>query len=144
MFGASRFECDRRFIGMPPEPFRDIGHYFSWIFGPGTNMQFLVDARHGDYKKSGRIVVVDQDPPFLDFLAQPQARARLLKTGEELLLQPSLRHFEFLQFSHFLDCRIRFGLNEQMSEEAPARLLEALRTPDSAQEFFQYRGFLLH
>jgi hypothetical protein len=136
MFGSSRFDCDRRFISMPPEPFRDFGHYFSWFFGPGTNMQFLVDAPHGDYKKSGRIVVVDQDPPFLDFLSQPRSRARVLKTGEELWLRPSMQHFEFLQFSHFLDCRIRFGLKEGLGEEAPDSLMEALRTPGGMDAFF--------
>ena len=133
MFSTSRFACDRWLHGMPDVPFRDLGHYFSWMFGPGTNMQFLVDAARGDYKKSGRIIVVASDPPFLDFLAAQKANAVVLKTGEQLQIQPDMRHFEFLQFSHFLDARIRFGLREECSTE---EFLAALKRPEGVEELF--------
>ncbi len=112
MFATARFPCDRKLCRMPEAPFTGLKDYFRWMFGPGTRMQFLVPDRCADYKKSCDLTVIENDPPVLDFLRQPTARARNFYSREEITVVPRMQHFEFLQFSQFLDARIRYALKD--------------------------------
>ncbi len=106
---TSRFACDRWLHQMPERPFSGLGDYFRWMFGPGTNMQFVVGEDVKDYKKSGSMLVVEGDPPLLEYLRRERWLARPLG-GEPVWVRPSVRHLEFQQFCNFLDARIRYAL----------------------------------
>jgi len=123
MFAASRFACDRRLHRMPERPFLGWGDYFQWMFGPGTCMQFVVPPTDTDYKTPSQILQPEGDPPLLEYLHAASWRVRPCSGGQPFSLRPELRHLEFLQFSHFLDARLRFGLQPEASlEEFLARL----------------------
>lgn len=125
MFATSKFPCDRELCCIPKRPFKDLRDYFSWFFGPGTNMQFVVCAKQKDYKKPSEIVIVDGDPPMVEYLAKPTWPGRFLSTGEKTTISPSMEQVAFLQFTPFIDARLRFGLND---EEFPHQLfLDALK-----------------
>ncbi len=108
MFAASRFACDARLSSPPDVPFDDLGAYFRWAYGAGTVMHTVPLVCTHDYKGQAHTARVHADPSLLDFLAMPQARATACDTGQALSLQPSAAHFEYLQFSPFLDARFRF------------------------------------
>ncbi|MFM2414985.1 MAG: hypothetical protein RI911_678, partial [Candidatus Parcubacteria bacterium] len=56
MFGTSHFESDRTLMKNPKQPFANMREYFTWMFGPGTSMYFVI-GNTSDYKKSGGITV---------------------------------------------------------------------------------------
>lgn len=117
MFRGSRFAGDRMLHRMPDRPFADLKDYFGWMFGQGTNMQCIFSQGESDYKKSGKLLRVAGDPPLLDFLRKGSWPARSLDEGEGgdrvSQVHPDMRYLEFLQFSHFLDVRIRFRLKKK-------------------------------
>lgn len=117
MFATSRFACDRKLHQLPERPFLGWGDYFHWLFGPGTCMQFVVPPHDKDYKTPSLMLQPEGDPSLLDYLHARTWRARSCFGGEWVTLRPELRHLEFLQFSHFLDARVRFGLHEGASLE---------------------------
>ncbi|MHB8765110.1 MAG: glutamate-cysteine ligase family protein [Deferrisomatales bacterium] len=110
MFQTSRFSCDRRLQGMPSRPFRDLRHYFQWMFGPGTAMQFVLNDRR-NYKRSERMIVVDGDPSLLDYLRGRSWSARDFFSGEALRLTPASAHLAQNQFASFADARIRYAFD---------------------------------
>lgn len=121
MFKTSRFACDRKLHRMPDRPFADLKDYFTWMFGPGTHMQCIFGQGESDYKKSGNLLRVAGDPPLLEFLRRESWQASHLGTGEDggwvSLVHPDMRYLEFLQFSHFLDVRIRYRFKRDMPVE---------------------------
>lgn len=112
MFSCSRFPCDDRLHRMPSAPFKDLRDYFSWMFGPGTSMHFVTPSCSSDYKKPESLVVIQGDPPLLEFLTKPAWKGKDLHTSEEFTVTPSMAHLAFNQFAHFLDARIRYALSD--------------------------------
>ncbi len=123
IFSTSRFACDRWLHRMPERPFAGLGDYFRWMFGPGTNMQFVTPNDVRDYKKPGGMLLVEGDPPLLEFLRGSEWQAKPLSGGDAVLVRPSMRHLEFQQFCHFLDARIRYAFSQDFPV---AVFLEAL------------------
>ncbi len=135
MFDSARFPCDRLLHSLPPQPFASLSDYFLWMFGPGTNMQYVVDNVGEDYKKPGRIIVVDNDPPLLEFLRRPRWTARDLADNAALTVVPTLHHVAFLQFSQFLDARIRYALKPDCPPLG--EFLAAMERPHGLEAFFE-------
>lgn len=118
MFATSRFTCDRKLHRMPPRPFWGWGDYFNWMFGPGTCMQFVAPLNNSgkvDYKTPKDLVIPENSPSLLEYLRAPSWPGRSMFGGGMVTLHPRLRQLEFLQYSQFLDARLRFAL----AEEAP-------------------------
>lgn len=111
MFANARFPADLSLQALPDRPFDSLRDYFTWMFGRDTRMQAVpVEMGQRDYKGQRTIAVPEGEPSLLEFLAAPRWSARRLDTGESTSLTPALGHLEYLQFCHFLDARIRFGL----------------------------------
>lgn len=110
MFSTSFYGGDRKLQQLPNRPFRDLRDYFEWMFGAGTVMQTVPLNSTDEYKTSATAIQVDGDPSALEFLRQKSWTGRCLITGQQVAIEPSLRHLEFLQFAQFLDARIRYGL----------------------------------
>jgi gamma-glutamylcysteine synthetase len=122
MFAEAHLPGDRRQHRLPEEPFRDLRHYLDWMLGEGTAMQ-IVPLRPGlDYKGMAEVARVEGDPPALAFLRGGPRRGLALSTGAAVEVAPVPEHLEFLQFSHFLDARIRwrFGLAPDLSRFSQA------------------------
>ncbi|WP_142848223.1 glutamate-cysteine ligase family protein [Telmatospirillum sp. J64-1] len=117
MFAKSRFPADDQLHRLPSRPFADLRDYFAWMFGPHTHMQIIPRGGGHDYKCMREVVRVAGDPALLEFLKQPSWQATHLAHGTDLTVTPSLRHLEFLQFSQFIDARIRYGFAEEPSVE---------------------------
>lgn len=118
MFANARCAADLTLQRLPDRPFRDLRDYFSWMFGHDTCMQAVpVDVSTHDYKSQDTITIVEGNPSLLTFLNQRAWSGRRLDTAETVRITPCLGHLTYLQFSHFLDARIRFGFNETASLE---------------------------
>ncbi|MFC3221311.1 glutamate-cysteine ligase family protein [Tianweitania populi] len=111
MFAEPVFPGDRTFHQVPDQPFRSLRDYFQWMFGAGTAMQVL-PLPGNSYKGFGGLARVEGDPDFLTFLRGGPARAFDIETNAPLELVPSVDHLDKLQFSQFLDGRIRFAFAE--------------------------------
>lgn len=112
MFAATRFPGDNKLRETPARPFHDMRDYLSWTFGEGTAMHIVPTVSGLDYKGMADVVRIAGDPPLLGFLAGGPAPGVLLSTGADVMIEPSVAHLEFLQFSHFLDSRIRWRFRE--------------------------------
>lgn len=135
MFQSACYPCDRKLHVIPERPFRDLKDYFLWMFGPGTNMQFVVSRNTKDYKKPGCMYLIAGDPPLLEFLQGKSWPGRVLgKSDEHCEIHPSMRHFEFLQFCQFIDARIRYGFSEEPSVED---FLTAWERKQGLERFFE-------
>ncbi|CAN1523637.1 Glutamate--cysteine ligase, GCS2 [Rhabdaerophilaceae bacterium] len=108
MFAAPTFGADRRQHILPEAPFASLNAYFNWMFGGDTAMQIIPMIRTLDYKGAPNVARVEGDPSFLTFLASDGMMARQVGADDRSLLKPDPAHFEFLQFSHFLDARFRW------------------------------------
>ncbi len=123
MFAEPAFDGDRSRHITPPLPFADLADYFAWMLGEGTAIQIVPLADNLDYKGLPHVARIEGDPSAYDFLRSEGMGARHLGTGARILIRPSALHFEFLQFSHFLDARIRWRFDTYPSM---AELREAL------------------
>ncbi|MCF8479122.1 MAG: hypothetical protein K9H25_01700, partial [Rhodospirillum sp.] len=146
MTATSRVPGDRAVVGLPDAPFRDLGEYFTWTFGRGRAMQAIPPGT-GPYKGEGGLVRVAGDPPFLDFLAEGAWWAHPIgpsgtDLGKHLEVIPRLSHVEALQWSNFLDFRIRFSLTG--TDDTPDAFLEALRYPGGMEALFSERASNLY
>lgn len=133
MFARAHFAADRRLCELPTGPFADLGEYFRWMFGTDTAMH-AIHLEGADYKSAEGLAEVDGHPSLLAFLAGGVARARCLASAAVRPIVPSLRHLEQLQFAHFLDARIRFGLGELPPVED---FLAALERPAGVEALFR-------
>lgn len=139
MFATSRFACDMKFQQTPPNPFKDLRDYFQWIFGSGTNMQFVASTTPVNYKMSNQMIIIQGDPPLLEFLSKPAWKGIDLHTKKEMTITPSMKHFEFLQFSHFMDARIRYEFEDP--EFPVMEFLQAMEKDDQKlEELFARRS----
>lgn len=143
MFATSRFDCDRKLHLMPEKPFTDLRSYFQWMFGAGTNMQVIPGADGGDYKKPFQLLRVENDPPLLDFLRQKSCstsvvastKSEKIQVGHEREVRPRLAHLEFLQFSQFLDARIRYQFADSLASAED--FLEHFDSDKPLESFFE-------
>ena len=107
---SSRIPADRERVGLPPRWFHSLGDYFAWTFAPGTVMQ-AIPAASGSYKgRTSLFVAGDGRLNAGDFFRGGAVPGREVQTGELQEIVPGAAHFEFLQWSNFLDFRIRFAL----------------------------------
>lgn len=107
---SSRFPADRERVGLPPQWFASLGDYFAWTFAPGTVMQ-AIPAASGSYKGHTALFVAgDGRMNAGDFFRGGPVPGREVQSGELQQIVPGAAHFEFLQWSNFLDTRIRFAL----------------------------------
>ncbi|MFA4913501.1 MAG: glutamate-cysteine ligase family protein [Burkholderiaceae bacterium] len=109
MFSDTRFAGDFMLQQLPARPFKDLGDYFRWMFGPGTATRSLPLAWHQGYKSAARVYLKD-DPPLATFLHAATWSARS-ENGQIATLTPHSAHFEYAQFAHFLDARWRYRLD---------------------------------
>lgn len=133
MFAQATFLGDRVQHLLPERPFEDFGSYLRWMFGPGTTMQTVPIGLGLDYKGLADVALIDGDPSCLEFLARPVSFGRNLATGERILVEPNGHHLEFLQFSHFLDARIRWKFAEPPSARD---ILDALECKGGIEQLF--------
>jgi hypothetical protein len=133
MFATAFFSGDRKLQQFPDRPFADLRDYFNWMFGQGTVMQTVPLSLSDEYKSSATAIQVNGDPSLLDFLRMKSWQGRCLITGQQVTIEPSLRHLEFLQFVQFLDARIRFGFKSAPSIE---EFHEAWERPGGIEQLF--------
>ncbi|ALM85836.1 glutamate-cysteine ligase family protein [Bordetella sp. N] len=109
MFRHARFASDLRLHRMPDRPFEDLGDYFRWMFEGDTNCRSLPLAPAADYKHD-TTVFLDGDPSLGRFLRAPSWPGRRADDRQRVDLTPHAAHFEYAQFSNFLDARWRYKL----------------------------------
>ncbi|TSH95102.1 hypothetical protein FOZ76_11625 [Verticiella sediminum] len=137
MFAQARFAGDRWLAELPPAPFADLGAYFHWVYGEGTTMHCVPAHHNPDYKGTRQTWRPDAPQSLYAFLGGEQAPAHATDTGERGVLAPCASHFEYLQFSHFLDARFRFRF-ARMPELAALR--EAWAQPQGIEKLMQACG----
>jgi len=133
MVAHSRVAADRERCGLPPRLFDGFGDYWLWTFAPGTVMQ-AVPLGIGSYKGDGALCVAGNGALCAaQFFDHPQVGAQDL-TGAEVTLHPAAAHFEYLQWSNFLDFRLRFAF----AAEPPSRaeIAMAFARPDRFEGMF--------
>ena len=108
MFAKAKFAADRGQHLAPETPFASLCAYFDWMFGGETAMQIIPLVKTLDYKGVPDVARIDGDPSFMSFLASGGMPARQLGGEARHFVRPDPLHFEFLQFSHFLDARVRW------------------------------------
>ncbi len=122
MMKFSKVHGDYTTAMFPKERFRTLAQYFSWMFGEGTGIHFVL-AQEGNtnYKTIGdRILMIPGNPSVLDYLSKPSWEAYYLK---EMLTQfppqripdikPHISHMETTQFAQFAGARVRYGLKHE-------------------------------
>lgn len=114
VFGPARFPGDLELQRFPRQPFRDLAHYFHWMFGTGTVSRSLPLTSGDDYKVAAT-AVLDGDPCLLDFLQSDGQGGRRLDDGRSVLLRPHASHFVHSQIAVFLDARFRYRLEHMPS-----------------------------
>jgi len=124
MVATSRVKADRERTGLPPQWFTSLDGYFAWTFAPGTVMH-AIPPDHGSYKGGAAFFVAgDGTMNAGDFFRGGPVEGQAVGNGERTILTPSAAHFEFLQWSNFLDFRLRFAFGTP--GPGPAELARAL------------------
>ncbi|MEO6985471.1 MAG: glutamate-cysteine ligase family protein [Paralcaligenes sp.] len=145
VFGPAKFSGDLYLCSYPERPFRDMGDFFLWMFGPGTVTRGLPPVPSYDYKGVAT-VLLDGDPCLLNFLQAPQWLGRRSDNNRVVRLVPNTHHFEYSQIAQFLDARLRyrFGalppLPELMAAWRSEGGLEALFGAYDAQVYIEGRA----
>lgn len=134
MVATSRVAADRDRVGLPPRPFNSIGDYVQWMFAEGTVMQ-AIPAHNGGYKDNGALYVAGSDRLTVGrFFGGGPWPASPVGGGAEIMITPRPGHFTFLQWSNFLDFRLRF--NFEPDRPTTESLRRAFQTPDAFNEIF--------
>lgn len=136
VFGPSRFPGDLALSQYPGRPFRDLGDFFTWMFGEGTVSRALPVDDPNDYKSASTALLAD-NPCLAAFLAAPRWTGRRVDTGQTVTLRPSARHFEYSQIGQFLDARLRYTLPVS---PPLAELLAAWKKDDGLETLFERCG----
>lgn len=136
VFAPATFPGDLMLSTCPRRPFRDLGDFFHWMFGPETVTRGLPMAQSYDYKAVATMLP-DGDPCLQDFLRAPQWPGRRVDTGERVRLAPQARHFEYSQIGQFLDARLRYRL--QRTPDL-AELLQAWEREGGLEVLFEACG----
>jgi len=117
-------EGDRATAKFPEKPFSSLRDYFYWMFGPGTSIHFVM-ASGSNYKTFGDgAILIDGNPPVLDYLASARAQGRYLVSGKMVTVEPTLGHMQALQFAQFTSARIRWTFDRGLEK---ARFLQSLK-----------------
>ncbi len=125
---------DRVTANFPEKPFNSLRDYFTWMFGYGTNIHFVM-ASGSNYKTFGDgAILIENNPSVLEYLALDSANGNLLNSGDNVLVKPHLRHLEALQFAQFTSARIRWTFNHDNIDKEG--FLDALKQ-DSLEELFR-------
>lgn len=136
MVASSRASADRARCGLPPRLFRGFADYWNWTFAPGTVIQ-AVPSGAESYKGDGALCIAgDGRLGAAQFFAQARVPAINLN-GEALILHPGAHHFEYLQWSNFLDFRLRFSFASPL----PTRheIAAAFERPEQFDALFHAR-----
>lgn len=120
MLSRSKVPGDYATSLFPDKPFTSLADYYRWMFGEGTGMHFILGsgAEGGGYKGNGnKLLVVEGNPPLLDYLAGGERSARYLsdiKGGRHDVhrITPTLGQMEPLQFAQFAGARVRYIFKE--------------------------------
>lgn len=116
MVATGQVSADRDLCGLPPRLFESIGDYWRWTFGPGTVAQALPQVS-GDYKGDPDLWVAgDGTMSVPDIFAQAELPARRVTDGQPGRIVPTAAHFAYLQWSNFLDIRLRFAFADPAPE----------------------------
>lgn len=108
MVATSNVTADHARVGVPSGWFMSLGEYFSWTFAPGTVMH-AVPHDSGSYK--GGTTLFEPGNGRMNaaaFFDAAQVQGRAVHNGTYAMISPGPAHFEFLQWSNFLDFRLRF------------------------------------
>jgi hypothetical protein len=136
MVAASRASADRARCGLPPRVFTGFADYWHWTFAPGTVLQAL-PVGADSYKGDGALCVAgDGRLGAAQFFQQAEVPAKDLN-GKAVTLHPGAHHFDYLQWSNFLDFRLRFSF----ATPPPSRLeiAEAFTRPAQFEALFHNR-----
>lgn len=108
MVATSRVSADRARTGLPPQWFTSLDDYFAWTFAPDTVMHAIPPDQ--DSYKGGAAFFVPGDGAMNagGFFRGGPVKGQAVGSGECAILTPTVAHFEFLQWSNFLDFRLRF------------------------------------
>lgn len=117
VFDHANSAGDRRLYKPPEQAFGNLRDYFNWMFGPDTNMYFVVTAPDGGpvrtEKGEVRLVRIDGDPSLLEYMKQDEWTGATFETNEPVTVRPSMDHFQMHQFTQFTGARIRYGLKDE-------------------------------
>ncbi|MBB4000446.1 glutamate-cysteine ligase family protein [Aureimonas pseudogalii] len=130
MFADPTFAGDRATHRPPVRPFEDLAHYLRWMFDGNRAMQAL-PLGVNSYKGFGELARMTGDPSLFTFLRAKTWTGRRLCDGAGVEVTPDLWHLESLQFSQFMDARIRFGFAtapsvDEFFDALEGRTVEAL------------------
>lgn len=129
---SSRMTGDHKLHCPPPEPFRNLAHYLTWMFGPGTQMWFANCQGRG--KDPGDMYLIPDNPCLLDFLRGGEQLAYPAGGGAPESVYPGMNNLAYHQFTQYTDCRLRYGLKDQGPDIK--HFLHILDNhPDSLEEF---------
>lgn len=134
MMANSISEGDRLTTQFPSEKPHSLKDYFTWMYGPKTNIHFVKTASGTDYKTSGKIIVVDGNPSVLEYLTRKEYPGQVLGTNQKVMIKPELAHMEAMQFAQFAGARIRWGLDYQKADIQG--FLAAMQT-NQVEEYFK-------
>ncbi|MFC4277119.1 glutamate-cysteine ligase family protein [Achromobacter aloeverae] len=136
MFRHARFASDLRLHHMPDRPFEDLGDYFRWMFEGDTHSHALPLMSAVDYKHDTTATLAG-DPSLGQFLRAPSWPGRRADNGQPVMLTPRAAHFEYAQFSNFLDARWRYRLDSHCTVE---ELLAHWRQPGGIEALYERLG----
>lgn len=136
VFRPGRFPGDYALQQLPDRPFEELGHYFHWMFSPGTASRALPLQPGAGYKSAASVLLQD-DPPLAHFLRSASWPGRRIDTGQAVELRPHGGYFEYSQFAHFLDARWRYRLAETPPLD---ELLGAWARPQGIEALYERCG----
>ena len=126
MMRHAKVSGDRTRAMFPPTRFRTMAEYFSWMFGRGTGIHFVLanqnqTAGHTDYKGIGeRLLIIQGNPSLLTYLSKKEWQGFFLKQvqfgfppNQVERVVPKIADMELLQFTQFAGARIRYGLKHE-------------------------------
>lgn len=123
MMKRSKVPGDRETAEFPPNRFRTLAEYFSWMFGGNTGTHFVLAQQksfEANYKSMGdRMLIIDGNPSVLEFLSKETWCASFFSeivkntTPKKVEVTPASSHMELMQFAQFAGARVRYGLKHQ-------------------------------
>lgn len=131
MFQDARHASDRRLTQPPAQPLRDLGDYFSWIYGEDTVMHTIALASGQQYKNARHTARSAEPVSLRRFLEDGGGPMLSCEDDSPLAVTASAAHFEHMQFMPFIDARFRFRFG---SMPELAELLAAWRQPGGLEK----------
>jgi hypothetical protein len=113
MFGSSSSPGDREVAKFPKTRPHSLKDYFEWMFGPTTNMHFVIQGAGNDYKTAGEMILVDSNPSVLEYLKKNSWPGKTFKSKKQTTVSPKMSDMELLQFCQFCGARIRWAFDHE-------------------------------